>query len=165
MEKELVHWFCIRYVLADCASQVFHVKNTSTWISCNIHFTRYFVNFFTWYPSVLNFTTFFHMHFTWNSFYVNFKRNSCKAKTPMNMDWIWMQIMHQQALSTLLYNYEKEKKKPHKLSHTFCLGKRTHFKMYPRAGYFCRSLFFVYPDQITNIRNMHFLWNSWEAMI
>lgn len=26
------------------------------------------------------------------------------------MDWIWMQIMHQQALSTLLYTYDKEKK-------------------------------------------------------
>lgn len=98
--------------MADCASQVFHVKNTSTWISCNIHFTRYFVNFFTWYPSVLNFTTFFHMHFTWNSFYVNFKRNSCKAK----FLWTWIgygcKLCHQQALSTLLNNYDKEKKKP-----------------------------------------------------
>lgn len=50
-----------------------------------------------------------------------------------------------------------KRKKKHKLSHTFCFGKRTHFKMYPRAGYFCRLLFFVYPDQITNVWNMYSL--------
>lgn len=39
----------------------------------------------------------------------------------------------------------------------FVKEKEPIFKMYPRAGYFCRSLFFVYPDQVTNIWNVHFL--------